>query len=408
MQFTTMFYLALILLSGLVFGRAVKLIKLPNVTGYLIAGLILGPFCLNVFPLDLITGMELISEIALAFIAFSIGSEFKLSYLKKVGLMPVVVAIFEALFAAIFVTVVLSAFGFDFEIALLLGAIASATAPAATIMVVRQYKAKGPVTETLLSVVALDDAAALIAFGFSMAIVNSIQHPGEISLALSILMPFVEILGSLLLGFLLGYLFTIPLRFFKKDSNRLIITVGFVFLGTSLANLLGLSPLLLCMSMGAMLVNRNKSAESIFRLTEGITPPIFLMFFVVSGAELNISILPQIGLIGILYLIFRVAGKVIGASLGSAIMKAPEMVKKYIGFTLVPQAGVAIGLSLIAARTLPEYGQTIRAVILCGTLIYELIGPAITKTALKKAGEITETDTDKLKRSHNMGNQQQG
>lgn len=391
MELTTLFYLALILFSGLLFGRAVKLIKMPNVTGYLIAGLILGPYCLKLFPLDLVTEMELVSEMALAFIAFSIGAEFKLSYLRKVGIMPVVVAIFEAMFAAILVTVVLVAFGFDLEIALLLGAIASATAPAATIMVVKQYKAKGPVTETLLSVVALDDAVALISFGFAMAVVNSMQHPGEISLALSIITPFIEIIGSLVLGFLLGYLFTLPLRFFKKSTNRLIITVGFVFFGTALATLLQLSPLLLCMSMGAALVNISKSAESIFKLADGITAPIYLMFFVVSGAELDISILPAVGIIGILYIISRVIGKVSGASIGAAIMKAPDTVKKYIGFTLVPQAGVAIGLALLASQALPEYGQTIRAVVLCATLIYELVGPVITKVALKKAGEISET-----------------
>ncbi|NLK87588.1 MAG: cation:proton antiporter [Clostridiaceae bacterium] len=389
MHLNTLFYLALILFTGLIFGRAVKLLKLPNVTGYLIAGLLIGPYVLKLVPLDLVEGLGLVSEIALSFIAFSIGSEFKLSYLKKVGMMPIVIAIMEGLAATLVVTLVLTLFGFGIEISLLLGAIASATAPAATIMVVRQYKAKGPVTNTLLSVVALDDAVALIAFGFSVAIVNMMQRPGEVSLAISILKPFIEILGSLLAGFILGVLFTIPLRFFKKESNRLIITAGFVFLGSSLATMLGLSPLLICMSLGAMLVNVSKSGDSILKLTDSITPPIFLMFFVVSGMELDITVLPKIGLIGILYIVCRVIGKVGGASLGAMIMKAPEAVRKYIGFSLVPQAGVAIGLSLMAAQMLPEYGQTIRAVILSATFIYEMVGPAITKVALKKAGEIT-------------------
>ncbi len=389
MHLNTLFYLALILFAGLIFGRAVKLLKLPNVTGYLIAGLLIGPYVLKLVPLDLVKGMELVSEIALSFIAFSIGSEFKLSYLKKVGMMPIIIAIMEGLAATLVVTLVLILTGFNAEIAILLGAIASATAPAATIMVVRQYKAKGPVTDTLMSVVALDDAVALMAFGFSVAIVNIMQHPGETSLIISILKPVGEIIGSLLLGFLLGVLFTFPLRFFKKDSNRLIITAGFVFLGSSLATMLGLSPLLLCMSLGAMLVNVSKSGDSILKLTDSITPPIFLMFFVVSGMELDITVLPKVGLIGILYIVCRVIGKVAGASLGAVIMKAPDTVKKYIGFSLVPQAGVAIGLSLMAAQMLPEYGQTIRAVILSATFIYELTGPAITKVALKKAGEIS-------------------
>jgi len=388
MEVNTLFYLALLLFSGLLFGRAVKYLKLPNVTGYLIAGLILGPYVLNLIPRDVVTGFELISEMALAFIAFSIGSEFKISYLKKVGISPVVIAIFEGLTASVLVTVLLVLFGFDFEISLLLGAIASATAPAATIMVVKQYEARGPLTETLLSVVALDDAVALIAFGFSMAVVNTMIHPGESSLAMSIIRPFLEIIGSLALGFALGFLFKVPLRFFKKDSNRTIITVGFIFLGSALATMLGLSPLLLCMCMGAMLANVSDSARSIFKLADNITPPIFLMFFVVSGAELDITILPKIGIIGIIYVIARVAGKVLGASVGAVLMKSPETVKKYLGLTLIPQAGVAIGLSLIAARTLPDYGSTIRAVVLCATLIYELTGPAVTRIGLEKSGEI--------------------
>lgn len=388
MEVNTLFYLALLLFSGLLFGRAVKYLKLPNVTGYLIAGLVLGPYVLNLIPRDVVTGFELISEMALAFIAFSIGSEFKISYLKKVGISPVVIAIFEGLTASVLVTVLLVLFGFDFEISLLLGAIASATAPAATIMVVKQYEARGPLTETLLSVVALDDAVALIAFGFSMAVVNTMIHPGESSLAMSIIRPFLEIIGSLALGFALGFLFKVPLRFFKKDSNRTIITVGFIFLGSALATMLGLSPLLLCMCMGAMLANVSDSARSIFKLADNITPPIFLMFFVVSGAELDITILPKIGIIGIIYVIARVAGKVLGASVGAVLMKSPETVKKYLGLTLIPQAGVAIGLSLIAARTLPDYGPTIRAVVLCATLIYELTGPAVTRIGLEKSGEI--------------------
>lgn len=390
MQFNTLFYLALILFSGFIFGRLVKLIKLPNVTGYLIAGLLIGPYVLKLVPLDMTYQLELISEMALAFIAFSIGAEFKISYLKKVGLTPIVIAILEALTASFVVIVVLVLFKFDIKTALLLGAIASATAPAATIMVVKQYDAKGPVTETLLSVVALDDAVALIAFGFAMAIVNSLQNPSEVSLLMSLVSPLVEIVGSVLLGLILGILFAIPLRYFKKDSNRLILTIAFVFLGSSLASMLGLSSLLLCMSMGAMLINITRAGNAILKLVDNITPPIFLMFFVVSGMELNIMTIPQIGLIGILYVTCRVIGKVAGAYIGAAIMKAPETVRKYLGFTLVPQAGVAIGFSLIASNTLPaELGQTIRTVILCATLIYELVGPAITKISLEKAGEIT-------------------
>lgn len=390
MELTTLFYLSLILLSGLVFGRAVKLLKLPNVTGYLLAGLILGPYCLKIFSADLVTNFELISEMALAFIAFSIGTEFKISYLKKVGSMSVIIAIFAALLAMVFVTLSLVIIGVDFEIALLLGAIASATAPAATVMVVKQYNAKGPVSEMLLSVVAIDDAVALILFGFSMAIVNSMNSTGQTSMAMSIVMPLIEIIGSFVMGFILGLLFKIPLKYFKKDSNRLIITVGFVFFASSVASMLGLSPLLLCMSMGAVVANVTDSAKSIFNLADRVTPPLYLMFFVVSGAELDITILPEVGLIGFVYIFARFLGKVLGSSVGSIITKAPETVKKYLGFTLIPQAGVAIGLSLLASQKLPAYAATIRVVVLSATFIYELIGPVLTKISLKKAGEITE------------------
>lgn len=390
MQFGILFYLAVILFAGLIMGRVVKLIRLPNVTGYLIAGLLLGPYVIGFLPKGFVHDLELVSEMALALIALTVGAEFKFSYLKKVGIRPVVIAVFEALAAMLIVTAVLLLLGFGAELALLLGAIASATAPAATIMVVRQYRAKGPVTETLLSVVAIDDAIALIAFGFSMAVVNTMNHPGDTSLILSILKPFGEIFGSAAIGIVLGLLFKVPMHFFKKASNRLIFILGFAFLGSSLAGMFGLSPLLLCMCMGATVINTCSEGNEVLDIVDSITPPIFLMFFVVSGAELNLSILPHIGVIGIAYVLARVAGKIGGASLGAVLMKSPPTVKKYIGFTLVPQAGVAIGLSLLAAQALPELGSTIQAVVLCATLIYELVGPGITKFALKKAGEIEE------------------
>lgn len=386
----TFFYLSLILFSGLIFGRLVKFIKLPNVTGYLIAGLLIGPHIFNLLPTDIVEQLSIISEMALAFIAFSIGSEFELSYLKKSGLTTIVIALFEALLASVLVTGVLILFGFDIKISLLLGAIAAATAPAATIMVVRQYKSKGPVTDTLLSVVALDDAVALMAYGFAMALVNSMLNSGRSSAFLTAVSPLIEIIGSVVIGFILGALFNVPLSFFRKISNRLIITCGFVFLANAIATFAGLSSLLLCMSMGAALINTSSSGKEIFQISDSITPPIFLMFFVVSGAELDISIIPEIGVIGIIYLTVRVIGKVAGASIGAYIMKAPKVVIKNIGFALIPQAGVAIGLSLLASNTLPEYGKTIRAVILCATMIYELVGPAVTKISLKKAGEIKE------------------
>ena len=303
MSCPVLLYLSLILFAGLLFGRLVRLIHLPNVTGYLVAGLVIGPSFLGLLPRELVGELELISEIALALIAFTVGAEFKLSYLRKVGLTPVVIAIFEGLTAAVLVALAICLAGGSLEMALLLGAIASATAPAATIMVVRQYRTRGPVTDTLLSVVALDDAVALMAFGFAMAVVSSLEQPGQTSLLNTIASPFLEILSAVLLGFFLGYLFQFPLRFFRKDSSRLITMLAFVFLGSALADMLGLSALLLCMCMGAMLVNTCADGDAVMSITDSITPPIFLMFFVVSGAELDLSALPGIGLVGLLYVI---------------------------------------------------------------------------------------------------------
>ena len=220
--------------------------------------------------------------------------------------------------------------------------------------------------------VALDDAVALIAFGFSVALAKSLSGSGAFKLS-SLLAPLGEVALSLLLGAALGALFLLPLHFFKKDSNRLCITVAFVFLGTALADMVGASALLTNMVMGAALVNLTKSAPDIFRIADFVTPPIFTMFFVVSGAELNLSVLPVVGLAGAVYIITRVAGKWLGASLGAAVMHADPVIKKYLGPTLIPQAGVAIGLTLVAREIVPEHAAAIRAIVLCGTLIYEII-----------------------------------
>ncbi len=380
-------YVGLTLLCGLLFGRLAKLIGLPNVTGYLVAGLIIGPYMLGIVSADTVEGISIASEMALGFIALSIGSEFKLSYLKEVGVTPVVIAVFEGVGAIVFVIGGLLLFGFEPPLAIMLGAIASATAPAATIMVIKQYRAQGPVTKTLLSVVALDDAVALIAFGFAVAYTKSITS-GEGNLLKIILEPFAELGISILLGVALSLAMLVPLHFFKKESNRMCAIVGVVFIAIALAEYAGASALLTCMILGAMLINISKDAMSVFKITDMITPPIFMIFFVISGAELDISLIPSIGLIGIIYLVVRVIGKYTGARIGAVVTKAPLMVKKYLGWALIPQAGVAIGLTLVADRVVPEYSGQIRAVILCATLIYELIGPVISKLALIKAGEI--------------------
>ena len=384
------YYLAIILLSGLLFGRIVRLVKLPNVTGYLIGGLLIGPSFLNLLTEQGIESLSFLSSIALGFIAFSIGSEFKASYFKRVGITPIVIAFLEAIMAVVFVTAILILFGFDPAFSVVLGAIAAATAPAATIMVIKQYKAKGPVTETLLSVVALDDAAALICFGLAVAIAQMLNQPQSANVLQSILDPLLEIVYSLGIGGLLGLLFAIPVRYFHEEDSRQSLIYAFVLLAIYVANKGGFSDLLTCMAMGGVFSNISNKSDKVMRITDRITPPIFVAFFVLSGADLNIAVLPTIGLVGVIYVVVRVVGKYVGAWMGAKICKADKNIQKYLGLALVPQAGVAIGLTVVAKTVVPEYAVSIRAVILCATLIYELIGPSLSKLALKKSGEIKE------------------
>ena len=380
-------YISLILFGGLLVGRFVKLFNLPNVTGYLIAGLILGPSLANFIPADMVRNFSLVSDMTLGFIAFSIGSEFKFSYFKEVGTTPVIVAIMEACGAMLLVTLTLLLFGTDLRLALLFGAIASATAPAQTLMVVQQYRARGPMTSLLMSVVALDDAVALIAFGFATTIVNSMNHPGT-NMLFSIAEPFIELVISLIVGAALAFVMMIFLRYFKKPSNRISILLAFIFLIIYLADRLHGSPLLACMAMGTVLVNWLDDIEDLTRVAQGVTPPLFVIFFVISGAGLDFKALSGIGVVGIIYIVVRVLGKHFGAWFGATITRSEQKIRKYLGLTLMPQAGVALGLVIVAAKSVPEYAAQINVVILSSTFIYSLIGPSAAKFALIKAGEI--------------------
>ena len=379
----------ILLFTGIVGAKIIRVFRLPAVTGYLIGGLLIGPYCLGLVTLEATETLTVFSDIALGFIAFSIGSEFKISYFKRVGMTPIVIAVMEGVMAVIFVTCALLLCGQEFSFSLMLGAIASATAPAATIMVIKQYKAKGSVTETLLSVVAIDDAVALIAFGFSLAVTRAIHAPGT-SVLMSVLSPFIEVLTSVILGAVFGIVFTYVLKFMKDRAMRLSLIIAFVLTAVPVADACNASSLMVCMVLGAVFTNLSSLDEKIMTLCDEITPPLFMLFFVLSGAELNIRVIPMIGVTGIIYVLLRVLGKVTGAALGAKIMRAEPEVSRYLGPCLVPQAGVAIGLSLIAQANVPGAGETIRAIILCATLIYELVGPAITKMSLIKAGEISE------------------
>lgn len=415
-----MLNLAILLLVGLLFSKLAKLVKFPNVTGYLVGGLLVGPaipLLLKSFGVNLggfegivstkgLTEIESICDVALAFIAFTIGSEFKLSYFKLVGSKPIIIAIFEALFASIFVFIssyIVASTGIagesiknhSLEFSLVLAAIAAATAPAATLLVVKQYKAKGPLTNTLISVVAIDDAVALVIFGFCFTIAANIGSNINRPLALSFAMPFIEIIVSILIGVILGFIASLLLKWFRGRSNRICIVLAVLLCTISINSMLNkqfdinLSNLLSCMMLGAIIVNFSNVYDDVAPLVERFTPPFFMLFFVISGAELNMTTLfSPVFVVAIVYIVVRVVGKWFGAWFGAVTSKAEPVVKKYLGPCLIPQAGVAIGLSLIAVKSFASFGAEIRSIILAATLIYELIGPLVAKITLKKAGEI--------------------
>ncbi len=380
--------LSLALIVGLFFSRVIRLIHLPNVTAYLVGGLLVGPSVLGLLPQDAVASLSVLTDVALGFIAYSIGAEFRLSYLRQIGSKPIVITLFEGLCAVALVDVALIAMGFPLPLCLMLGAIAAATAPAATLMVVRQYKARGPVCSMLLPVVAMDDALCLMAFSISSAIAAAIYSGEALTVQSMLISPLLQIAGSLLLGAGIGLVQTLAARFFHSRGNMLSLTIAAVLGGLALCEMWDLSSLLVCMMIGAVMINLSPASNKIIEQCDRFTPPLFMLFFVLSGADLNLSVLPTVGLLGVSYLLFRSLGKWIGAFIGSSLVKAEPNVRKYLGYTLLPQAGVAIGMTQLAMQVIPEYGVTVRAVILAGTLVYELIGPVITKVALTKAGEI--------------------
>lgn len=383
--------LSLSMIIALLMTRVMKKISLPNVTGYLIAGLIAGPYCLKLYNSENLDALSIITNVALGFIAFSIGGEFKLSSLKQLGAKIFVITVFEAVGASVLVITTLVLLKFPLTLALVLGAIASATAPAATLMVVRQYKAQGPVTSTLLPVVAIDDAVCLMLFSILSSVAKSLESEGGFNLYQTILKPIIEIVLSLIIGFVLGIILSVGTKFFKSRANRISLVVTAVFLGVGISDKFGLSSLLLCMAIGAALANYSPVSDPVMDGSERWTPPLFMLFFVISGAQFNFSVLKTVGAVGVIYILMRSFGKYFGAMLGCKIAGTEKTVRQYLGITLLPQAGVAIGMAQLSLTVVPEYGEQIRAVVLCATLVYELVGPLLTKLSLQKAGEIQKT-----------------
>ena len=403
--------LSIAMLAGLVLSRLTKIFNLPAVTAYLVAGILIGPYCLGALGIEGIgfisaenvKSFSIISDVALGFIAITMGNEFRVSELKKIGKQAIVIAIFQAVVATIFVD--LSLFGLHLlmpdklplSCVLTLGAIATATAPAATLMVVKQYKAKGPLTKMLLPVVALDDVVGLIVFAISFGIAKALEQ-GQVDAFSIIVNPIIEVVASLALGALIGFVFNFTEKFFHSRSKRLTITVTYVFAAVALSKLhfsigpvsVGFSSLLVCMMMGTVFCNLCDFSEELMDRLDRWTGPIMVLFFVLSGSDLEFHVFlePAIIVIGIVYIIFRSLGKIFGASVSAKFTKCQPTIQKYLGITLLPQAGVALGMSL-TAMTLSS-GSVIRNVALFAVLIYELFGPLFTRIALEKAGEITE------------------
>ena len=409
----TLLSISIALCAGLLISRFVKPLKMPAVTGYLIAGILIGPYCLGRLgvtglgftSMSEVKALSLFNDVALGFIAFAIGNEFRLSQLKKTGRQATVIGIFQALVAALLVDVVLIALH-EFMLgdklpladAITLGAIATATAPAATLMVVRQYKAKGKLTDLLLPIVALDDAVGLIVFSVSFGIAKALNL-GMFDLTSILLEPILEIIASLLLGMIMGIIFSAVEKYFKSNSKRLSLSITFVILTVALSMMeftigtvkVGFSSLLVCMMLGTVFCNVCDFSEEIMGKTDRWTAPLFILFFVLSGAALELNVLGDAAIVGIglAYIITRSLGKYLGAFISAKAVHCEPLIQHYLGITLLPQAGVALGMSVTVAQTLGAGGQMVRNIVLFGVLIYELVGPTLTRIALTKSGDIT-------------------
>ena len=405
--------LSIALLAGLLLSRLAKKVSLPAVTAYLVAGVLIGPFVLGSFQIpglgitsSQLSGFGIIADVALGFIAFSMGNEFRLSQLKEIGKKATVIGIFQA----VFTTIVVDAFliglhfiiphKFSLSAAIVLGAIATATAPAATLMVVKQYKAKGSVTDILLPVVAIDDAVGLVVFAISFGVAKSLSL-GNVDLLSIILEPLLEVVLSLGLGFAMGALFTFCEQFFHSRSKRMAMSVTFILLTVGLSSIsfnigsvhIAFSSLLACMMLGTVFCNMCDFSAELMDRADRWMAPILILFFVISGAELELSVFKDWGVIivGVVYILSRSLGKYFGANISANFTKCDNNIIKYLGITLLPQAGVALGMA-IKAMELGADGSIVRNITLFAVLIYEMVGPFLTKVALTKAGDIKLED----------------
>ena len=398
--------LSIALLAGLLLSRVVKLLGLPAVTAYLVAGVIIGPSLLGKFGIGFSSTDEyqILCDLALGFIAFAIGNEFRVTQLKKIGRQATVIGIFQALFTAILVDIVLIALSlllgesvFPLSAAIILGAVATATAPAATLMVVKQYKAKGPLTDLLLPVVALDDAVGLVVFAVSFGVAKSLNTgtPDFVSMLVN---PILEVVLSIALGAVMGVLFTACEKHFHSNSKRMAVSVAFVMATVAISGIklsigsvhIGFSSLLACMMLGTVFCNICDFSEDLMNRADKWTAPLLVLFFVISGAHLKLDVFSNATfvLIGVVYIIFRSVGKYFGAGISARLTDCDDNICKYLGITLLPQAGVALGMANQAVSFGSTTGELVQSITLFAVLIYEIIGPFLTKIALTKAGDI--------------------
>lgn len=379
--------LSVILLAGFLLTRITQLARLPNVTGYIIAGVLIGPYVLNLIPHKMIESMGFISDIALAFIAFGVGRYFRREAFQETGLGIIAIVLLESLLAGVVVSLSMRyIFHLDWDFCLLLGAIATATAPASTLVTIRQYRARGNFVNILLQVVAFDDAVCLIVFSIAIAVVNA--DAGADVTFYEIVLPTVLNIGALVIGLVSGVVLSKLMTPSRSEDNRLILTISLLLGIAGLCAAVDISPLLACMLFGTIYINLTKDKE-LYRQVEKFTPPILSIFFVVSGMSLDITVFSTLGIIGATYFIIRIAGKYLGAYLGCVVANTTKNIRNYLGLALIPQAGVAIGLSFLGKRVLPgSVGNMLLAIILSSSILYELIGPISAKIALIYSGAL--------------------
>ena len=381
--------ICIVLLVGVIGGKLAGLFKLPNVSGYLVLGLILGPSFLKFISPDDVETFSIISELALAMIAFSIGSEFILKDMKKLGKSILFITIAEVVGAIVLVFIIMYyIFKQPFAFSIVIASMSAATAPAATLLVIRQYKADGPLTRAILPVVALDDVLGIIAFGIAMSLAKISIGQQDYSIYKMVSGPIIEIGGSIILGLIIGAILVFASKSASGRDQLQMLSLAAIGIATGIANVLGYSPLLTCIVMGSMVVNISRNSKRTFKSIDDFSSPVYTLFFTLAGASLDLSILKTVGLMGVAYVIARAGGKMIGAWIGAKAVKAESTVRKYLGLALLPQGGISIGLLVIVRQQLPQYTMAISTIIMFSVLIYEVTGPIFAKIAIEKANEI--------------------